>query len=147
MEDTDKLIKLATVVGKLKQQVSELTSTTETIVKLEGPQGPKGDKGERGQDGKDGRDGRDGQDGRPGADGQDGADGADGVGVVGAEVALDNSLVLRLSDGSEIDAGQINVQGKGDGQTILKQQYAGPRIYVQTEEPIGASPGDLWYQI
>ena len=70
----------------------------------------KGDKGERGlqgEKGKDGKDGRDGKDGKPGKDGKDGVDGKDGISVVDADIAADNSLVLYLSDGKEIDAGSL----------------------------------------
>lgn len=69
--------------------------------------------GRDGVDGRDGRDGRDGIDGTNGKDGQDGTNGTngtDGVSVVSAEVAFDNHLVLGLSDGTEIDAGEIKIQ-------------------------------------
>lgn len=105
MDDTDKLIKLATVVGKLREQLSELSAKTETVTKLEGPQGLKGDKG---SDGKDGRDGRDGKDGKDGINGLDGQDGKDGVSVVNLDIAADGHLVVYLSDGSEIDAGLVS---------------------------------------
>lgn len=149
MEDTEKLLTLATAVGKLKDQVKELSAQANTIQKLEGPQGPKGEKGGRGlpgANGKDGVDGRDGRDGVNGKDGVDGEDGKDGVSVVDAEVAADGSLVLKLSDGAEIDAGPI-LTGKSSDSSILVQQYSGPRIYVQANEPTGAAIGDIWFDI
>tara|TARA_R110000796_G_scaffold441_1_gene1428 strand:+ start:524 stop:1228 length:705 start_codon:yes stop_codon:yes gene_type:complete len=66
-----------------------------------GADGPKGDKGAVGPEGKAGRDGV------SGTDGKDGADGGDGVGVEDAQIDLDGHLVLTLSNGNEVDAGDI----------------------------------------
>lgn len=108
MDDTEKLIKLATVVSKIREQLSELSAKTETVTKLEGPQGPKGDKGDRGADGRDGVDGNAGKDGKDGKDGVDGKDGKDGISVVNLDIAADGHLVVYLSDGTEIDAGLVS---------------------------------------
>lgn len=105
MDDTEKLIKLATIVSDIRRQLSELSSKTEQVSKIEGPQGPKGDKGDKGLDGRDGKDGLNGKDGK---DGVDGKDGQDGISVVNLEIAADNHLVVTLSDGTEIDAGLVN---------------------------------------
>lgn len=74
------------------------------------------------KDGKDGRDGKDGKDGatgpqglkgadgkagRDGKDGKDGKDGVDGVSVVDAYLDFDNSLVIELSDGKQINVGSV----------------------------------------
>ena len=45
--------------------------------------------------------------GPAGADGTDGTDGADGVSVTGATINASNHLILTLSDGNTIDAGEI----------------------------------------
>ena len=95
----------------------------------QGLQGPKGDQGERGLDGSNGRDGRDGKDGK------DGVDGVDGVGVRDAKIDFDGSLVISLTDGREINCGEVvsvdvakqiqkvthNIQtgAGGDSQTVL----------------------------
>jgi hypothetical protein len=95
----------------------------------QGIQGPKGDQGDRGLDGANGRDGRDGKDGR------DGLDGVDGVGVRDAKIDFDGSLVISLTDGREINCGEVvsvdvakqiqkvthNIQtgSGGDSQTVL----------------------------
>ena len=95
----------------------------------QGIQGPKGDQGDRGLDGANGRDGRDGKDGR------DGLDGVDGVGVRDAKIDFDGSLVISLTDGREINCGEVvsvdvakqiqkvthNIQtgAGGDSQTVL----------------------------
>lgn len=72
-----------------------------------------------GRDGIDGRDGKDGKDGRPGRDGaagpmgpagrdgRDGVDGEDGVSVVDAKIDFDGSLVITLSNGREINVGEV----------------------------------------
>lgn len=144
--DEDKLLILAENIGKLKKQLQELTTQAETIKKLQGPQGPAG------KDGKDGRDGIDGKDGRPGVDGQqgpagtDGKDGIDGVSVVDAKVDFDNSLVIKLSDGTEIDAGQLNVGQAGSNVSVI-QQYSGPTTTVSATEPVSPQVGDIWFDI
>jgi hypothetical protein len=74
--------------------------------------------GAPGKDGRHGKDGRDGKDGRPGRDGigiqgpagRDGApgkDGIDGVSVTAAKIDFDGSLIITLSDGREINAGEV----------------------------------------
>ena len=72
-----------------------------------------------GRDGSDGRDGRDGKDGKPGKDGiqgpsgrdgkdgKNGVDGIDGVSVISANIDFDGSLVIKLSNGHEINAGEV----------------------------------------
>lgn len=89
-----------TIEDKLNKKFEELLNTPA----MKGVKGDKGDKGDTGPAGKDGRDGRDGKDGK---DGRDGVDGKDGVGVVDAYIDFDGSLVIKLSDGNEIDAGRV----------------------------------------
>jgi hypothetical protein len=72
-----------------------------------------------GRDGIDGRDGKDGKDGRPGRDGaagpmgpagrdgRDGIDGEDGVSVIDAKIDFDGSLIISLSNGREINVGEV----------------------------------------
>jgi Collagen triple helix repeat (20 copies) len=67
----------------------------------DGQQGPKGEKGDRGFDGANGRDGANGKDGK------DGLDGHDGVSVTDARIDFDGSLVIGLSNGREINAGEV----------------------------------------
>ncbi len=70
------------------------------------------------KDGAPGKDGRDGKDGRPGRDGigtpgpagnpgMDGRDGVDGTSVTNARIDFDGSLLITLSDGREINAGEV----------------------------------------
>jgi hypothetical protein len=72
--------------------------------------GRDGANGKDGRDGKDGKSGRDGLKGDRGVDGQagrDGVDGVDGISVVNANIDFDGSLVISLSDGREINVGEV----------------------------------------
>jgi len=93
----------------------------------------KGDQGDRGHDGI----GHDGKQGAQGTDGTDGADGADGVSITEASIAFDNHLVIKLSDGNEIDAGVLQGGGGGDqyirgGSTVSVNAGAGEGGYEFT---------------
>jgi hypothetical protein len=121
MDDSQKFIALATKLKALESKLTEAKNHVTTVEKQIGPQGPKGDKGEPGKDGRDGRDGSN------GSDGADGRDGTAGVGIESVEVTFDNSLVVRLTDGTEIDAGEINVSGEGSKGGSHLTQYVTQR--------------------
>jgi len=91
---------LKTIEAKLEAKLNELNNTP-------AKQGVQGPVGKDGKDGKDGKAGRDGISGKDGTDGKDGVDGKDGISVVDAKIDFDGSLVVYLSNGSEIDCGQI----------------------------------------
>jgi hypothetical protein len=67
----------------------------------QGIQGQKGEQGDRGLDGAQGRDGK------SGSNGKDGLDGKDGISVQDAKIDFDGSLVITLSDGREINVGEV----------------------------------------
>lgn len=72
--------------------------------------GRDGINGKDGRDGKDGRNGKDGLNGKPGLQGppgKDGIDGTDGVSVTDANIDFDGSLIINLSSGKQINAGEI----------------------------------------
>lgn len=99
-------IKLAALYDKLYGEIQKVSK----IVGPQGEQGPKGEtgfQGPRGDRGEQGLKGKEGPKGKDGKDGKDGKQGQDGLSVVDAEIAVDNHLVLKLSDGSEIDAGAL----------------------------------------
>ena len=73
----------------------------------DGRDGIDGRDGRNGRDGKDGKDGAAGRDGRDGVDGVNGIDGADGISIADIRLDFDNSLVITLSNGREINAGEI----------------------------------------
>jgi hypothetical protein len=91
---------LKTIEAKLEAKLAELNNTPA----MQGVQGPTGKAGKDGVDGKDGLNGVSGTDGK---DGVNGVDGKDGVSVVDAKIDFDGSLVVYLSNGAEIDCGQI----------------------------------------
>ena len=86
---------------------TKLNNKYEELLKTPAMVGEKGEQGKAGRDGKDGKDGKDGLPGHDGKDGRDGVDGKDGVGVVDAYIDFDGSLVIKLSDGNELDAGKV----------------------------------------
>lgn len=68
--------------------------------------------GKDGIDGKDGKNGVDGKDGKDGVSitgpkGADGQDGQDGVGVQDAHIDFDGSLIITLTDGRELNVGEV----------------------------------------
>ena len=73
----------------------------------DGRDGTNGSDGRDGKDGKDGRPGRDGKDGRDGMQGAAGVPGEDGVSVTDAKIDFDGSLIISLSNGREINVGEV----------------------------------------
>ena len=148
MDEEEKLLRLATVVGQLKRQVSELSSKSETISKQEGPrglQGVPGKDGKNGADGKDGKDGRDGLNGKDGKDGIDGKDGEDGVSVVEVDIDFDNSFVFSLSDGSQIKTSPLELDRKGDTSIINNKQTADVEVFLNSAiVPVYLEPNEVF---
>lgn len=104
-------VKLLAVFDTLNKKVNSL--------KLKqgerGPQGEKGEQGPTGPKGDKGETGATGSAGEKGPKGEAGERGQDGVSIANVRVDFDNHLVVVLSDGNEIDAGEINVETqKGD---------------------------------
>lgn len=104
----DQDLKLIALHDKLYKKIEELKAELATVEKQIGPQGEMGPQGPKGEQGERGRDGVDGKDGRDGVDGKDGRDGTDGTSITDVDVDFDNHLRVSLSDGSVIDAGEIN---------------------------------------
>ena len=132
----DKALLLAAALKDLKGQIAELQSKATEIQKLEGPSGPTGDKGDQGPKGEQGDRGLDGINGRDGIDGKDGVDGEtgkDGISVVDAKIDFDGSLVLYLSNGSEINAGEITPAQAEGVYTMLKNGAASLNELLPTQ--------------
>jgi len=141
---------LKKIETKLEGKLAELNNTPARV----GAQGPAGKDGKAGKDGRDGKDGFNGVSGKDGKDGKDGVDGKDGISVVDAKIDFDGSLVFYLSNGNEIDCGQIlppevaqniiiSSGGSGTSQVVtdtlvsLQTQIdalssAGPRVLAST---------------
>jgi len=104
MVNGEHLLKLKTLLEKKIEAVS----------KQIGPPGKDG-KDAVAKDGKDGKAGKQGLRGLPGKDGTDGSEGVDGISVEDARIDFDHHLVLILSDGTELDAGELPTsKGEGD---------------------------------
>jgi hypothetical protein len=73
----------------------------------DGRDGMDGRDGRDGKDGKNGKDGLRGPAGRDGKDGKNGVDGIDGVSVISANIDFDGSLIIKLSNGKEINVGEV----------------------------------------
>lgn len=94
-----------------------------------GASGPKGNTGPQGAIGASGRDGKEGARGKPGITGLTGSqghtgaaglhgnhgrDGVDGISITDVQIDFDGRLTVHLSDGRDIDAGEIPLSRDGD---------------------------------
>lgn len=95
--------------GELQGKYDDLYGMLERRISSiqDGRDGTDGRDGRNGRDGKDGKDGAAGRDGRDGVDGINGVDGADGISIADIRLDFDNSLIITLSNGREINAGEI----------------------------------------
>jgi trimeric autotransporter adhesin len=93
----------------IREKYDNVTTTLEKriITIKDGRDGINGKDGRDGKNGKDGRDGKDGKTGPQGPKGQDGVDGVDGVSVANANIDFDGSLIIALSNGREINVGEV----------------------------------------
>lgn len=100
---------LKKIEADIRAKYDELGNAIETRVAniKDGKDGADGRDGARGLDGRPGRDGAQGPAGAPGRDGRDGVDGVDGVSVTDAKIDFDGSLVITLSNGREINVGEV----------------------------------------
>ena len=98
--------------------------------------GRDGANGKDGRDGKDGRPGKDGLKGDRGADGQagrDGVDGVDGISVVNANIDFDGSLVISLSDGREINVGEVVSQDVAEKIRVISTMSTNGAVGIKDE--------------
>jgi len=100
--EADLSSRFETIANSLDDRANQLNDRARDIV-----QGAAGVDGRPGRDGVDGKPGRDGVNGKDGAPGRDGVDGQDGVSVTNAYLDFDNSLVIELSNGRQINAGEV----------------------------------------
>ena len=98
--------------------------------------GRDGSNGTDGRDGKDGKSGRDGLKGDRGVDGQagrDGENGVDGVSVTNAHIDFDGSLVISLSDGRELNVGEVVSQDIAEKIKVISTMSTNAAIAVKEE--------------
>jgi len=96
--DTDIRDKFDNVANVLEKRI---------ITIKDGRDGINGKDGRDGKDGKAGKDGLRGERGPAGVNGLNGVDGLDGVSVSNANIDFDGSLIIALSDGREINVGEV----------------------------------------
>lgn len=155
--DVDHSVKLTGVgvfIGKTFDWLETRISDLEKRQLEKGDKGDRGEQGERGpvgpqglagRDGKDGRDGTAGPKGVKGDTGAVGADGKTGVSVVDAEIAADDHLVFKLSNGKIIDAGELPTTG-GTTQAAIHVAGNAWQITVSSTAPSNPQVNDLWLQ-
>jgi hypothetical protein len=123
-------------VKKMQQDLdAKLVDFDQTITER-GRQMIRGMDGAAGRDGKPGKDGAmgpAGRDGRDGRNGVDGVDGKDGISVSDAYVDFDGSLVIKLSDGREINAGEVIAAGLEEKIKLVTSGGAGTVLPDQTD--------------
>jgi hypothetical protein len=104
------------VVQALKKIESDIRSRYDDLGNLiekrvasiqDGRDGINGTDGRDGRDGKHGKDGAPGRQGAQGPAGKDGLNGVNGVSVTNAYLDFDGGLVITLSNGNEINVGEI----------------------------------------
>lgn len=100
--------------GDLQVLTSLSPKTFTNAGHIQGPQGPQGEQGIQGIQGPQGIQGVQGIQGEQGPAGQNGTNGTngtDGVSITNVSVNASNHLIVTLSSGSTIDAGEIQVSG------------------------------------
>lgn len=155
--DVDTSLKLAGVTSFIGRQFDKLAGRVESLEARQLQKGDQGDKGEPGEPGKDGKpgikgargepgkQGEKGERGEPGKKGPKGDPGADGVSIVDADIALDNHLVMKLSNGNIIDAGELPNTNNGSGGVFVSGNAW--QIAVSATAPANPQLNDLWLQI
>ena len=129
--DSAKLLTLAVKLKEVKQSLEDkidLVSTSVSAIKI--IEGPQGKDGKDGKNGTNGRDGKDGINGKDGLDGKDGINGQDGVSVVDANIDFDGRLVFILSNGNEIDAGNIDISNQSTYNTFSSVSKENDMVYT-----------------
>lgn len=89
--------------------------------------------------------GADGQNGAKGADGQNGSPGADGVSVTNATINSSGHLIITLSTGATLDAGEA--KGADGTSVIIKGELSNSSQLPSTGQQMGDCyliNGDLW---
>jgi hypothetical protein len=128
----DKILILAREVGLLKKQLQSLVQTPPEIHNFIGEKGAIGESGLAGIQGIAGSSGKD------GTSGKNGLDGKQGVSVVALEVTFDNHLMITMSDGNEIDAGEITVRS-GEVVQVVQNKIGDPNMFSTRYDQINVT--------
>ena len=119
--------RLIAVYEALDRKIQALKADTPEVGPI-GPMGPQGPQGPKGEQGLQGEQGPQGEQGEPGKDGKDGED---GVGIKDVSVDMDGHLTVTLTDGNEIDAGDLTL-------FLEKGEKGSTKVAL-----LGSSGGDL----
>lgn len=148
--DSDvKLSVVSLFIGKMIAAIEGRIQALESRQLQRGEKGEKGDKGQQGQPGKQGQPGPKGDKGENGdvgprgLTGPKGKDGKDGISVIDSEVDIDGHLVLKLSNGSIIDAGLLPESTSGAHDRVHVSGNAW-QIHVGTTAPSNPQLNALW---
>lgn len=148
-------VKISVVSLFIAKLIDGLDSRVVSLEERQLQRGEKGDKGERGERGERGKDGADGvpgpigligPEGKQGKDGKDGKTGKAGVSVVDAEIAADDHLVLKLSNGNIIDAGELPTATSNSASSVFVSGNS-YQITVSATAPSDPQVNDLWLDI
>jgi len=125
----------------IRQKYDNVTSTLEKriITIKDGRDGINGKDGRDGKDGKNGRDGKDGAQGPQGPKGKDGVDGLDGVSVANANIDFDGSLIIALSNGREINVGEVVSSDLADKIQVISTMSTNGAVVVKDEGTVVSS--------
>lgn len=138
------------LLGKLFQKLDRRVVDLEARQLQKGDKGDQGDQGIKGNAGRDGIDGKNGRDGLNGINGKDGKNGVNGkngiagVGVIDADIAIDDHLVLKLSNGDIIDAGELP---KAKATAFISTSGYSKQITVSHFPPSNPELYDLWLNV
>ena len=122
--DTDIRDKFDNVANVLEKRI---------ITIKDGRDGINGKDGRDGKDGKAGKDGINGKQGIQGPKGQDGIDGLDGVSVANANIDFDGSLIIALSDGREINVGEVVSPDLADKIQVISTMSTNGAVGIKDE--------------
>ena len=119
----------------IREKYDNVTTTLEKriITIKDGRDGIDGKDGRDGKNGKDGRDGKDGKQGIQGLKGQDGIDGLDGISVANANIDFDGSLIIALSDGREINVGEVVSPDLADKIQVISTMSTNGAVGIKDE--------------
>jgi len=125
----------------IREKFDNVTTVLEKriITIKDGRDGINGKDGRDGKDGKAGRDGKDGKQGIQGLKGQDGIDGLDGVSVANANIDFDGSLIIALSNGREINVGEVVSSDLADKIQVISTMSTNGAVVVKDEGTVVSS--------
>lgn len=125
----------------IREKYDNVTTVLEKriITIKDGRDGSNGKDGRDGKDGKAGRDGINGKQGIQGLKGQDGIDGIDGVSVANANIDFDGSLIIALSDGRELNVGEVVSQDLAEKIQVISTMSTNGAVVVKDEGTVVSS--------